>query len=132
MINNQFKLERIVYCQDGIYSEDLKDVRTKKVTYSAPTAARQCSMEEMTCHLNAYFKSSGIRLGTQIPLIIQTYILQDYAEKLQNAMLQLLQRKEELSKFLKERNNVGNRRNTLKERISRLTKVRECLAKFPI
>ncbi|XP_054831032.1 interferon-induced GTP-binding protein Mx1-like isoform X2 [Eublepharis macularius] len=132
IISTQFKLERVVYCQDAIYSEDLNNVRTKSVSFTALTAAKQCSMEQMTYHLNAYFKSSGNRLGTQIPLIIQGYILQDYAEKLQDAMLQLLQMKDQFSIFLQEKNNVANRRNALKERISRLTKARERLAKFPI
>ncbi|XP_077198872.1 interferon-induced GTP-binding protein Mx1-like isoform X2 [Paroedura picta] len=132
MIDTQFKLERVVYCQDSIYSEDLKHVRTKPTIVQGFGAPKQFSIEEMTYHLNAYFRSSGIRLGTQIPLIIQSYVLQDYAEKLQNAMLKLLQMKDQYSILLREKNDADNRRSALKERISRLTKARERLVKFPI
>ncbi|XP_060091249.1 interferon-induced GTP-binding protein Mx1-like [Heteronotia binoei] len=127
MISTQFKLEQVVYCQDGIYSEDLKTVRTKSVSVSASTAAKQCSMEEVMYH------SSRNRLGSQIPLIIQGYIFQDYAEKLQSAMLHLLQQmKDQFSNFLSEQNEAGNRRKALKEWISRLTKAQEHLAKFSV
>lgn len=62
MINTQFKMEQIVYSQDSIYSEDLSGIRTKGVgnafTRSVLVPAKLCSMEEMTYHLNAYFKVS--------------------------------------------------------------------------
>ncbi|XP_062982678.1 interferon-induced GTP-binding protein Mx2-like [Elgaria multicarinata webbii] len=138
MINSQFKLESIVYCQDDIYSGDLKDVRAQSTTFLALrahrvlTAAKQCSMEEMAYHLNAYFKSAGTRLGTQVPMIVQTYILQDYAEKLQNAMLTLLQDKDQYGTLLQEQKDAADMRATLKERIDRLTKARQRLAKFPV
>ncbi|XP_061483592.1 interferon-induced GTP-binding protein Mx1-like isoform X2 [Rhineura floridana] len=148
MIGAQFKLENIVYSQDDIYSADLSGIRAKaNETGSAisvgpqrhhivPCAmcvpAKQCSLEEMTYHLNAYFKSAGIRLGTQIPMIIQTYILQDYAENIRDAMMQLLQNKEQFGILLQESNDTTNVRNTLKEKIKRLTKARQRLAKFPI
>lgn len=57
MINAQFKLERVVYCQDGIYGEYLKNARTKVPTVSF-TAVKQCSLEEMIYHLKAYFRVS--------------------------------------------------------------------------
>uniref|UniRef100_A0A8D2LJ27 MX dynamin like GTPase 1 n=1 Tax=Varanus komodoensis TaxID=61221 RepID=A0A8D2LJ27_VARKO len=56
--------------------------------------------------------SAGIRIGTQIPMIIRTCVLHDCAEKLQTAVLMLLTR--------------------VKEQISRLTKAQRCLVKFPI
>ncbi|CAI5772532.1 interferon-induced GTP-binding protein Mx1-like [Podarcis lilfordi] len=136
MINTQFKMEQIVYSQDSIYSEDLSGIRTKGVgnafTKSVLVPAKLCSMEEMTYHLNAYFKSAGTRLGTQIPMIIRTYVLQDYADKLQNTMLQLLQNKDQFDILLQERYDTSNVRNTLKEKIKRLTKARQHLAKFPM
>ncbi|KAG6932793.1 MX dynamin like GTPase 1 [Chelydra serpentina] len=140
VIANQFKMERIVYCQDSLYSEDLQE--TRKTTGVLPlgvavthvrsiASQKQYSVDEMAYHLNAYFKGAGNRLSTQIPLIIQSYILQDYTEKLQNAMLQLLQDKDQFSILLSEKKDAATERKNLKERIKRLTQARQRLAKFP-
>ncbi|KAJ6621430.1 hypothetical protein lerEdw1_014883 [Lerista edwardsae] len=146
MIKTQFKVERVVYCQDNLYSADLKQVRVKAEQAKPKSANHQswmiggatkdpggnCSLEEMSYHLNAFFSSAGIRLGTQIPLIVQSYVLRNYVEKLQNAMLQLLQNKDQFGVLLQERNDASSMRTGLKERIKRLTKARQRLAKFPI
>uniref|UniRef100_A0A8D2LJJ9 MX dynamin like GTPase 1 n=1 Tax=Varanus komodoensis TaxID=61221 RepID=A0A8D2LJJ9_VARKO len=65
---------------------------------------------------------AGIRIGTQIPMIIRTCVLHDCAEKLQTAYDFLLQ----------EEKHVAGRRTRVKEQISRLTKAQRCLVKFPI
>ncbi|XP_032631208.1 interferon-induced GTP-binding protein Mx1-like isoform X3 [Chelonoidis abingdonii] len=140
VIANQFKMERIVYCQDSLYSEDLQEIRKTSgvlplgvaVTHVKSVASqKQYSVDEMAYHLNAYFKGAGNRLSTQIPLIIQSYVLQDYTEKLQNAMLQLLQDKDRFSILLLEKKDAATERKNLKERIKRLTQARQRLAKFP-
>ncbi|XP_039404023.1 interferon-induced GTP-binding protein Mx1-like [Mauremys reevesii] len=140
VIANQFKMERIVYCQDSLYSEDLQEIRKTTgvvsfgvaVTHVKSIASqKQYSIDEMAYHLNAYFKGAGNRLSTQIPLIIQSYVLQDYTEKLQNAMLQLLQDKDRFSILLLEKKDAATERKNLKERIKRLTQARQRLAKFP-
>lgn len=133
-------MERIVYCQDSLYSEDLQEIRKTTgvvsfgvaVTHVKSIASqKQYSIDEMAYHLNAYFKGAGNRLSTQIPLIIQSYVLQDYTEKLQNAMLQLLQDKDRFSILLLEKKDAATERKNLKERIKRLTQARQRLAKFP-
>ncbi|XP_053905435.1 interferon-induced GTP-binding protein Mx1-like [Malaclemys terrapin pileata] len=140
VIANQFKMERIVYCQDSLYHEDLQEIR--KTTEVLPlgvavtrvksiASQKQYSIDEMAYHLNAYFKGAGNRLSTQIPLIIQSYVLQDYTEKLQNAMLQLLQDKDKFSILLLEKKDAATERKNVKERIKRLTQARQRLAKFP-
>ncbi|XP_074851998.1 interferon-induced GTP-binding protein Mx1-like [Carettochelys insculpta] len=135
VIANQFKMESIVYCQDSLYFENLHDIR-KNLAGGAThvksiSSQKQYSIEEMSYHLNAYFKGAGNRLSTQIPLIIQSYVLQDYAEKLQNAMLQILQDKDQFGLLLSEKKDASNERKILKERIKRLTQARQRLAKFP-
>uniref|UniRef100_A0A8C4VKT7 Uncharacterized protein n=1 Tax=Gopherus evgoodei TaxID=1825980 RepID=A0A8C4VKT7_9SAUR len=135
VIANQFKMERIVYCQDSLYSEDLREIRkTPGFAFNhtqSIASQKQYSIDEMAYHLNAYFKGAGNRLSTQIPLIIQSYVLQDYTEKLQNAMLQLLQDKNRFSILLLEKKDAATERKNLKERIKRLTQARQRLAKFP-
>uniref|UniRef100_A0A674JIC0 MX dynamin like GTPase 1 n=1 Tax=Terrapene triunguis TaxID=2587831 RepID=A0A674JIC0_9SAUR len=136
VIANQFKMERIVYCQDSLYHEDLQEIRKTAgvlplgvaVTHVKSIASqKQYSIDEMAYHLNG----AGNRLSTQIPLIIQSYVLQDYTEKLQNAMLQLLQDKDKFSILLLEKKDAATERKNVKERIKRLTQARQRLAKFP-
>ncbi|XP_032076267.1 interferon-induced GTP-binding protein Mx1 [Thamnophis elegans] len=131
-IYTQFKLENVVYCQDSVYSEDLRTVRETKIT-PVPYLAdftEKCSIEEMLYHMTAYYKSVKVRLGTQIPMIIQLYMFRDFAEKLQNAMMQLLQNGDQLEVLFHEGKDVVNIRNSLKERIQRLHKARLLLKKF--
>ncbi|XP_067322333.1 interferon-induced GTP-binding protein Mx1-like, partial [Anolis sagrei] len=137
MIINHFKLESLVYCQDNIYSIDIEAVRENNPLLlppkkSLPTSAATCSLNEMNYHLTAYFKSAGIRLGTQIPMIIQGIVLHDFVEELQHAMMQLLQNKEQYDVLLHERKDSAGERATLQERIKRLTKARQRLARFPL
>uniref|UniRef100_A0A803TAJ4 GED domain-containing protein n=1 Tax=Anolis carolinensis TaxID=28377 RepID=A0A803TAJ4_ANOCA len=137
MIINHFKLESLVYCQDNIYSTDIKAVRENNVVLTQPKCyppitAEKCSADEMSYHLDAYFKSAGIRLATQIPMIIQGIILNDFVEELQSAMIQLLQNTEQYAVLLQERKDSARERATLQERIKRLTKARQRLAKFPL
>uniref|UniRef100_A0A8C6XZ13 GED domain-containing protein n=1 Tax=Naja naja TaxID=35670 RepID=A0A8C6XZ13_NAJNA len=128
MILTQFKLEKVVYCQDTIYSGDLGTVRAKKLYPDTTGSAIDCSQVELRYHMAAYFKV--IRLGTQIPLIIQLHMFKNFAEKLQNAMMQLLQSGDQLEDLFHEGEDVTNLRNSLKERIERLSKARQLLKKF--
>ncbi|XP_070606578.1 interferon-induced GTP-binding protein Mx2-like isoform X2 [Erythrolamprus reginae] len=132
MIFNQFKLESVVYCQDTVYSKDFQTVRATKITpsftFNDPT--EKCSVEEMIYHITAYYKSVKIRLGAQIPMIIQLYLFRDFAERLQNAMMQVLQSGDELEVLFHEGKDVVNIRNSLKERIRRLHKARLLLKTF--
>ncbi|CAM4411867.1 interferon-induced GTP-binding protein Mx1-like [Lepidochelys kempii] len=146
MIRVQFKMERLVYCQDNVYSQDLKIIREetpKEAANSLKPASsvfnlgtvptqNDSAIKEMAYHLEAYFSSAGKRLSSQIPLIIQFYILQDFGDKLQNSILQLLQEKEKLNFFLQERKDTADRRQFLSGRIDRLTRARFCLIKFSV
>ncbi|XP_058041729.1 interferon-induced GTP-binding protein Mx1 isoform X1 [Ahaetulla prasina] len=132
MIHTQFKLENVVYCQDSVYSEDFRTVRATKISPVPYLAdfSEKCSVEEMLYHITAYYKSVKVRLGTQIPMIIQLYVFRDFAERLQNAMMQLLQSGDQLEALFHEGKDVVNIRNSLKERIGRLHKARRLLKKF--
>ncbi|KAL7983620.1 hypothetical protein Chor_000496 [Crotalus horridus] len=110
MIATQFKLENVVYCQDTIYSKDFRTVRATKIS-SVPDVAgfqEKCSVEELLYHMTAYYKSVKVRLGTQIPMIIQLYVFRDFAERLQNAMMQILQSGDQLEILFREGRDVVN------------------------
>lgn len=81
--------------------------------------------------MSCSFQEASNRLASHIPLIIQYFILQSYGQQLQKAMLQLLQDKEHFDWLLKEHNDITDKRRFLKERLARLTKARQQLAKFP-
>ncbi|XP_053905450.1 interferon-induced GTP-binding protein Mx2-like [Malaclemys terrapin pileata] len=144
IIRIHFKMEQLVYCQDNVYRQDLKVIREETPTEAANglnpaslsfnfgTVQNHPAVKDMTYHLEAYFNSAGKRLSNQIPLIIQFYILQDFGDKLQNSMLQLLQEKEKLSFFLQERNDAAEQRHFLSGRIHRLTQARLRLMKSSV
>uniref|UniRef100_A0A8C0IVF3 Uncharacterized protein n=1 Tax=Chelonoidis abingdonii TaxID=106734 RepID=A0A8C0IVF3_CHEAB len=133
MIRVQFKMEQLVYCQDNVYSQDLKVIREetpKEGANSLNPAPFPCPLFDGYKTLLSCFQSAGKRLSSQIPLIIQFYILQDFGDKLQNSMLQLLQEKEKLSFFLQERKDAADQRHFLTGRIHRLSQALTCLKDY--
>lgn len=143
MIQLQFQMEKLVYCQDQIYSVVLKKVREElfnpleKPSHNiqpnscvindlSPVSA----ITEIGVHLNAYFSETSKRLANQIPFIIQFFVLQDNGNWLQKAMMQILQEKERYSWLLQEQGETATKRRFLKERIYRLTQARQALCKF--
>ncbi|XP_030433267.1 interferon-induced GTP-binding protein Mx2-like [Gopherus evgoodei] len=144
IIRIHFKMEQLVYCQDNVYRQDLKVIREETpkeadnnlnfsaLSFNFGTVQNHPAIKDMTYHLEAYFSSAGKRLSNQIPLIIQFYILQDFGDKLQNSMLQLLQEKEKLSFFLQERQDAADQRHFLSGRIDRLTQAHIRLMKSSV
>ncbi|KAM3910191.1 interferon-induced GTP-binding protein Mx2-like [Leptodactylus fuscus] len=137
VIRAQFRMEQIIYCQDSLYGATLKDVRGEAATPAvilgkASTPSQiQLSMEEMSHHIQAYFKNATARLSNQIPLIILHYMLQEFADRLQAQMLLLLQDRENINILLSEKDDLARERKNLQEQIKRLGAAQERLAKFP-
>lgn len=80
--------------------------------------------------VNGSFQETSKRLSTHVPLVIQFFILRSFGQKLQMAMLQLLQDKEQYDWLLKERSDTCDKRKFLKEQHKRLVEARHELAKF--
>ncbi|XP_066497224.1 interferon-induced GTP-binding protein MxE [Hoplias malabaricus] len=120
----QFKMERIVYCQDGLYSWKLEYV---KRNFSAKVV--NADVREMAQHLKAYFKVISERLANQVPLIIQYHVLHQYLSRLQMAMLTLIGTKN-AEKLIREDVDVARRRKLLEGRLGRLKKAQQILSKF--
>ncbi|XP_042666921.1 interferon-induced GTP-binding protein Mx-like isoform X2 [Centrocercus urophasianus] len=138
-ILTQFKMERIVYCQDNIYADDLKAARAESINKNTKikdlglaTASSQGPrfVLEMVSHTKAYFTGASKRLSNQIPLIILSTVLRDFGDYLQISMLHLLQEKEELNHLLQEDHEAANQRKLLTSQISRLNKAYQYLADF--
>uniref|UniRef100_A0A8C3L7E5 Uncharacterized protein n=3 Tax=Chrysolophus TaxID=9087 RepID=A0A8C3L7E5_CHRPC len=138
-ILTQFKMERIVYCQDNIYADDLKAARAeninkntkiKDLSHKIASSQDPSFVLEMVSHTKAYFTGASKRLSNQIPLIILSTILRDFGDNLQISMLHLLQEKEELNHLLQEDHQAANRRELLTSQISRLNKAYQYLVDF--
>nr|DBA34534.1 TPA: hypothetical protein GDO54_002085 [Pyxicephalus adspersus] len=136
-IQIQFKMEKIIYCQDTFYGGSLKEARElveeekKKNNFLQPPSQLQLSVEEMSYHIQAYFKIAVARLANQIPLIIQHFVLYETAQQLQAQIMELIQDRENLHVLLQEKQDMSRERKNLKDRIKRLTSAQLKLATFP-
>ncbi|XP_014736148.1 PREDICTED: interferon-induced GTP-binding protein Mx-like [Sturnus vulgaris] len=128
-IRAQFKMERIVYCQDDIY---LGDLSTLKAENALGKDLQSAVVVEMVSHTSAYFSGASKRLSNQIPLIILSCVLHDFGDNVQTAMLQLLQEKEKLNFLLEEDTEAAKTRNYLSQRVDRLTKACQYLRDFSL
>ncbi|KAL0184535.1 hypothetical protein M9458_020231, partial [Cirrhinus mrigala] len=119
-ICSQFRMERIVYSQDRLYSSQLETVKQKQsLTVLGQKALMSADVREMAQHLTAYFTITSDRLANQIPLIVQYHMLDQYISQLQNAMLAMIGRNNP-GILLQEDSAVERKRKELKERLGRL------------
>ncbi|XP_073474171.1 interferon-induced GTP-binding protein Mx1-like [Aquarana catesbeiana] len=134
VIQNQFGMEDVIYCQDSIYARYLKAAHedaTKFCLQKKSQGDMHLSIVEMSYHLRAYFKNTIARLASQIPLIIQHYVLRGSATQLHTQMILLIQDKQNLDRMLQEKQDLSTERKSLKDRIDRLEKAQRRLARFP-
>uniref|UniRef100_A0A8B9GQ95 Interferon-induced GTP-binding protein Mx-like n=1 Tax=Astyanax mexicanus TaxID=7994 RepID=A0A8B9GQ95_ASTMX len=129
-IKSQFRMEKLVYSQDSLYSSKLESVKSKpepkRFGFSYPMSA---DVREMAQHLSAYFVITTERLANQVPLIVQYHVLHWYISHLQTAMLAMIGEKNAV-KLIEEDSDVARRRKTACERMDRLRQARQVLSKF--
>ncbi|XP_051993970.1 interferon-induced GTP-binding protein MxA-like isoform X2 [Xyrauchen texanus] len=144
MLRTQFKMELIVYSQDGTYSQSLHDAKEKleeedeiernpkkKSVYVMPEiTGNHATLREMRLHLESYYSIASKRLADQIPMVIRYQLLQEAAVELQRNMLQLLQEKHAIDDLLKEDCDIGQKRDNLLCRQKRLMQARSALIVF--
>ncbi|XP_057188431.1 interferon-induced GTP-binding protein MxB-like [Triplophysa rosa] len=159
MLRTQFKMELIVYSQDGTYSQSLQQTKEKvkqeeqtaqlQQPFSVTTAQVSASstfgsgfgipivrtdnhatLHEMKLHIKSYYSIASNRLADQIPMVIRYQLLQEAAAELQRNMLQLLQEKDAVDDLLKEDHDIGQKRETIISRQKRLLKARNLLIGF--
>ncbi|XP_072542457.1 interferon-induced GTP-binding protein Mx-like isoform X2 [Salminus brasiliensis] len=129
-VRAQFKMERMVYSQDGLYSWKLEAVKMKPET-ARPflTKVISADVREMAQHLRAYFSITSDRLANQVPLIVQYHVLHQYIAQLQTAMLAIIGEKDAV-KLIQEDSDLARRRVLARERLERLRRARQVLSKF--
>ncbi|XP_049730860.1 interferon-induced GTP-binding protein Mx2-like [Elephas maximus indicus] len=147
LVQLQFSMEQLVFCQDELYCAILKEVRkqTSNPLENNPQLFQRnqlnifgasvmdpstSSITEIGVHLNAYFTETSRRLANQIPLIIQFFLLQENSDCLQRSMMHILHEKEGFAWLLQEQTETAAKRRFLKERIYRLTQARCTLRQF--
>lgn len=125
LLQAQIKVECVVYSQDSLYSDCLSKAKSntsKDVTHG--------SIQEMSYHLQAYYKIVSHRLGDQIPMVIRCYILNEFADKLRIEMLQLIQDKDRINFYLMEDAETQRTRENVKCKIDRLRQAQKKLLEF--
>ncbi|XP_032888413.1 interferon-induced GTP-binding protein Mx3-like [Amblyraja radiata] len=125
LLQAQIKVESVVYSQDSLYSESLS-----KAKPNSPQPLANASIQEMSYHLQAYYKIVSHRLADQIPMVIRYYILNEFADKLRIEMLQLIQDKDRINVYLMEDEDTQRKRDDLKCKIDRLRKAQKTLLIF--
>ncbi|KFP83624.1 Interferon-induced GTP-binding protein Mx, partial [Apaloderma vittatum] len=154
-IRTQFKMERLVYCQDDLYSNDLKSLKAentmkvgneKELQVGAALNQEPTIVQDMVFYTKVYFDGATKRLSSQIPLIILSFALHDFGDKLQTTMLHLLEEfkasqdsenktlnsvgRFELRGLLQKGREADEHRNCLGEQVNRFTKACQCLRAF--
>uniref|UniRef100_A0A8C7ACT7 Interferon-induced GTP-binding protein Mx2 n=1 Tax=Neovison vison TaxID=452646 RepID=A0A8C7ACT7_NEOVI len=133
LIQLQFRMEQLVYCQDEIYSMVLNQVRKEAITHRSknPKTLLQPQAETPPAdRLHPFFQETSKRLANQIPFIIQYFILQENGSCLQKAMMQVLQERENYSWLLQEQSDIAAKRRFLKDKIYRLSQAQRTLYNF--
>ncbi|XP_031439680.1 interferon-induced GTP-binding protein Mx-like [Clupea harengus] len=119
-LRSQFKMEKMVYSQDGLYRRQLKAAKRPDIV--------NADICEMTHHLNAYFRITSDRLANQVPLILLYHMMEQYLVNLKTAMLGMIRHKDAGS-FIQEKSDIAKKREYLLKRMERLRKARQVLAK---
>uniref|UniRef100_A0A8C1S6A7 Uncharacterized protein n=1 Tax=Cyprinus carpio TaxID=7962 RepID=A0A8C1S6A7_CYPCA len=129
-IHSQFKMEKMVYSQDELYSSQLDTVKQKSSTgFGLKASFVSADVREMSYHLTSYLKITCDRLANQIPLIVQYHMLDQYISQLQNAMLAMIGGNNP-GMLLREDSVVARKRKELKDRLDRLKSAGKILSKF--
>uniref|UniRef100_A0A8C2K3R6 Uncharacterized protein n=2 Tax=Cyprinus carpio TaxID=7962 RepID=A0A8C2K3R6_CYPCA len=129
-IHSQFKMEKMVYSQDELYSSQLDTVKQKSSTgFGLKASFVSADVREMSYHLTSYLKITCDRLANQIPLIVQYHMLDQYISQLQNAMLATIGGNNP-GMLLREDSVVARKRKELKDRLDRLKSAGKILSKF--
>ncbi|KAI7808612.1 interferon-induced GTP-binding protein Mx-like [Triplophysa rosa] len=121
-VQSQFRMEKIVYCQDSLH------IRQQGAVQQHSSVAQISDVRDMARHLNAYLTITSDRLANQVPLIV-LYHVDQYISQLQNAMYAIIGRCD-VEDLLGEDAKVARKRKELKERLERLKNAGKLLSKF--
>uniref|UniRef100_A0A673JPP7 Interferon-induced GTP-binding protein Mx n=1 Tax=Sinocyclocheilus rhinocerous TaxID=307959 RepID=A0A673JPP7_9TELE len=129
-IRSQFKMEKIVYSQDDLYSNQLCIVKQKSKSGQGLLASFvKEDVRDMAYRLISYLTITSDRLANQVPLIVQYHMLNKYISQLQSEML-VMTRENDPGMLLQEDSDVERKRNELREQLKRLKRAGIALSKY--
>ncbi|KFO85117.1 Interferon-induced GTP-binding protein Mx, partial [Buceros rhinoceros silvestris] len=135
-IRTQFKMERIVYCQDYLYCNDLKALKAEDTNINIAgnrkglQVGSVSNQESSFAFFPPFSQGASNRLTNQIPLIILSSTFHDFGDNLQTAMLHLLQERDKVNYLLQEDSEAATHRNHLSQRVNRLATAYQYLRDF--
>uniref|UniRef100_V9KHN5 Myxovirus resistance 1 n=1 Tax=Callorhinchus milii TaxID=7868 RepID=V9KHN5_CALMI len=132
-----FKMEKMVYTQDTMYSNKLNQTQDN---WPKPQMSSDLNPERllisvdadataMSIHLLTYFQIASGRLADLIPMVVRFYLLQEAASEVQKEMLGFLHNKEGVEDLLLEEDIIAEKRMILQNRLERLVKARQILTR---
>ncbi|KAI1899078.1 hypothetical protein AGOR_G00057780 [Albula goreensis] len=133
-IEEQFKMEQMVYTEDSIYRKYLEESPRKRKHDESDEEEEEeeDGVEERSTYpqrISAYYEIVVQRLADQVPMLIQAFMLKEAAQLLCVEMLNLTD-SGEVREILHEDSDVSRKRIELQSRLERLSKAQERLSHF--
>ncbi|KAI1899080.1 hypothetical protein AGOR_G00057800 [Albula goreensis] len=131
-IEEQFKMEKLVYTQDAIYRKYLKEIHHDTKQDESDEEEEEDGVEERSTYperVRAYYEIVAQRLADQVPMLIQVFMLHEAAKLLRVEMLNLMDGGD-VREILHEDSDVSRKRIELQSRLERLSKAQERLSRF--
>ncbi|XP_036386684.1 interferon-induced GTP-binding protein Mx-like [Megalops cyprinoides] len=129
LIKTLFKMEEMVYTQDGTYSYKMDELKAQDDN-ARGKGRRRNELSDLMKHVKTYLKISSGRLADMVPMILRFHMLLETGAKLQTEILLVLQDTEGLEHMAEEKEDTAEHRRRLVERQDRLKRAIEQLLKF--
>ncbi|XP_036386685.1 interferon-induced GTP-binding protein Mx-like [Megalops cyprinoides] len=130
LIKTLFKMEEMVYTQDGTYSYKMDELQAQDDDNARGKGRRRNELSDLMKHVKTYLKISSGRLADMVPMILRFHMLLETGAKLQTEILLVLQDTEGLEHMAEEKEDTAEHRRRLVERQDRLKRAKEQLLKF--
>ncbi|KAI1899079.1 hypothetical protein AGOR_G00057790 [Albula goreensis] len=131
-IEEQFKMEQLVYTQDAIYRKYRKEIHHDTKQDESDEEEEEDGVKERSTYpqkLSAYYEIVAQRLADQVPMLIQVFMLHEAAKLLCVEMLNLMDGGD-VREILHEDSDVSRKHIELQSRLERLSKAQERLSRF--
>nr|XP_015196910.1 PREDICTED: interferon-induced GTP-binding protein Mx3-like [Lepisosteus oculatus]XP_015196911.1 PREDICTED: interferon-induced GTP-binding protein Mx3-like [Lepisosteus oculatus] len=124
MLKTLFKMEAMIYTQDGTYalkldraqsSEEFAARKDKRTAFDL-----KAEVSALKIHLKTYCKIASSRLADLVPMVTRFYLLHESGAELQRGMLSLLQERDIVDEMVEEEEGITAKRKALQDRQERL------------
>ncbi|XP_036386686.1 interferon-induced GTP-binding protein Mx-like [Megalops cyprinoides] len=103
LIKTLFKMEEMVYTQDGTYSYKMDELKAQDDDNARGEGRRTNELSDLMKHVKTYLKISSGRLADMVPMILRFHMLLETGAKLQTEILLILQGTEGLEHMAEEK-----------------------------